>query len=378
LGALFDTPAAVILSTWVLAALPRASSTILTQKDQMVHSIEDLVLFAEKSDKPAIELSCLRQIGLYINKHLSTSDLTIAEALLGMKYTAIQASSEPNPFKLRLIFFVTKSLVLRLAPNTQTYLSNLVSLLTYPTPTPRQSALLFHAILSSDDVLSKSNGAQLRLLAPQRVFQCLVPLISTQFRSATDPTIKENSLVALSGVLSTVPSELVMPELPTLLPLLLQSLDISDQSVKIATLETLAVVIANNAAALDESGHIPALVGRLLKTATLRPASPATKPAPSATSPSTQPDAGTNTSHPRTRLMSARCLSLLPTHLIPSLASATASSTRANPLLALKRSVLQGLMPVLDDPRRDVRKMAVDARAAWLRGVDDEGDDDDE
>jgi DNA repair/transcription protein MET18/MMS19 len=66
-------------------------------------------------------------------------------------------------------------------------------------------------------------------------------------------------------------------------------------------------------------------------------------------------------------------LSLLPTHL-----STPSSSARANPLLALKRSVLQGLMPVLDDPRRDVRKMAVDARAAWLRGVDDEADDDED
>lgn len=35
-------------------------------------------------------------------------------------------------------------------------------------------------------------------------------------------------------------------------------------------------------------------------------------------------------------------------------------------------------MRILDDPKRDVRKAAVDARGAWLRCVSDAGDEDDD
>lgn len=40
--------------------------------------------------------------------------------------------------------------------------------------------------------------------------------------------------------------------------------------------------------------------------------------------------------------------------------------------------MLRSLRVILDDPKRDVRKAAVDARGAWLRGVGDVVDDDDE
>lgn len=354
LGALFNTPASIILSTWILAALPRSLQAPILQKDSIVRSIEDLVIFAEKSTSQVIELDCLRQIGLYINKHLTNSDLNVATSLLDSRLQSLTSPNTNPDFTLRLIFFVTKSLVLRLAPDTNTYLTNLTDLLSLPSPLSRQSALLFRAILSPDDVLSKPNHAVIRLLAPQRVFQTLVPLISTRFRATTtSPQEKETHLVALSGILSTVPSSIVLPELPTLLPLLLQSLDITDQSVKTATLETLAVVITNNPAALEESGHVPALAKRLLTTAASARAGEAQQ------------------SLPRTRRLAARCLTLMPKYLV-------GGGGRANQLLALKREVLAGLVPVLDDPRRDVRKEAVDARAGWLRGVDDPEDDDDE
>ena len=374
LQALFDTPGVVVLSTWILAALPRSTGASVLQKDRIALSIEDLVLFASQSKSQTIELNCLRQVALYINKHLSNPDLDIASTLLASKLQAIQTTSERPDFDLRLCFFVTKALVLRLAPQSNTHLSNLLALLDPSLTTnpaiARQSALLFRAILAPDDVLSKENHAQIRLLAPQRVFQGLVPLISTRFRSSHSPTEKENCLVALSGVLSTVPSDIVMPELPTLLPLLLQSLDISDQSVKTATLETLAVVITNNPAALEESGHIPALVKRLLVSAQLTPPPSAPRhPQQNSTQQSPQQ------SLPRTRRLATRCLTLMPKYMQQP--TSTSGKATVNPLLTLKKDVLQGLMPVLDDPRRDVRKEAVDARAGWLRGVDG-GESDDE
>ena len=265
----------------------------------------------------------------------------------------------PVDVGLRLIFAISKALILRITPNTYAVLEELLSLLDsskYPQQVSRLASAGFASILAPDDVLSKTNGAQIRLLAPQRVFQTLTPLIAAKFREASSPEEKENYLTALSGILSTLPSDVVMPELPTLLPLLLQSLDLTEQKVKAATLQTFAVVIAHNPAALEESGHVSALAKRLLSTATV---------------PKSRSKAKLSPGLPRTRRLATTCIALMPPHI-------TGSGTRTNPLLALKREVLQGLTAVLDDPRRDVRKEAVDARAAWIRGVDDVPDDEDD
>ena len=358
----FSPPTVVILSTWLLAALPRTLSASILHRDQISHHVRDLTLFAEKCSNGAIEIDCLRQIALYINKHLATPDLDSVDQILRARLTSLQSSdldSQTIQFNLRLCFIVTKALSMRLAPRTNEYLEQLVDLLhssKYSHQVAKQASPLFRVLLASDDVLSKTNFVQLRLLASQRIFQTLTPLFSRRFREASLTPEKENYLIALSGLLSTVPEDIVMPELPTLLPLLLQSLDISDQTVRTATLETLAVMITNNPSALEESGHVPALAKRLISSAILPRQHGKMMPA---------------TSLPRTRRLATRCLTLMPKYI-------QGGGSRANPLLSLKREVLQGLMAVLDDPKRDVRKEAVDARAAWLRSVDDLEEDDDD
>jgi DNA repair/transcription protein MET18/MMS19 len=254
--------------------------------------------------------------------------------------------------------------------------------------TSKVAAYGFRMLLSDDEILSRENQAQIRLLAPQRVFQILTPLIASRFKQSSDPVEKENCLIALSGVISTVPSELVMSDFSTLLPLLLQSLDSHHETAKIATLETFAVVIAKSPSALEESGHVPALVKRLLNNAII-PKTIATSGSKTGLISAKENAHGSlefkkqgtvelsvppplTTDLPKIRRLAVRCLLLMPAHM------STSSDSRPNALLALKRDVLQGLMKVLDDPKRDVRKEAVDARAAWIRGVDDvQGDDSD-
>lgn len=372
LATLLNPPTITLLSTWLLAALPRNARSQVLNEDQIPRNIDELIRFASKCDNHAIAQSSLLQMALYVNKHVETAGLgfvddLLSERLLVLKEGAMDEAETPD-MDVRLSFSLIKALTLRLAPKTNQYLTSLVDLLDesqYPPEVSRKAAMGFATILSPDDIVSKTNAAQIRLLAPQRVFQTLTPLISQKFRNSQSPSAKENYLVALSGILASVPSEIVMPELPTLLPLLLQSLDVTDQLVKTATLETLAVVISNNPAALEESGHIPALVKRLITVATVQQkqwvrtaSSKTTAPLPSA-------------NLPQTRRLATRCLTLMPKYM-------TGSGSRANPLIGLKREVLHGLTNVLDDAKRDVRKEAVDARSAWLREVDDIKDDDED
>ncbi|KIX01289.1 uncharacterized protein Z518_09014 [Rhinocladiella mackenziei CBS 650.93] len=370
---LFEPPVITILSTWLLAAMPKNVHSRVLTRDQIPGIIDDLVCYASKSTNIAIIQSCLLQIALYVNKHIETADLQFIDNLLFQRLSALRDEpmdeSETPDFNIRLSFSLIKALTVRLSPKTNQYLTSLVDLLDqtqYPREVSRKAAMGFATILASDDVLSKNNLAQIRLLAPQCVFQTLTPLISEKFKASQSPSEKENYLIALSGILSSVPSEIVMPELPTLLPLLLQSLDIANQMVKMATLETLAVVISHNPSALEESGHIPALVKRLISVAGGYKSS--SVKLPPFTSPTTAMSA---VNLPKTRRLATRCLTLMPKYIVT-------GTSRANPLIGLKREVLHGLTNVLDDVKRDVRKEAVDARAAWLRGVDDMNDDDDE
>ena len=349
----------MILSTWFLAAIPRQTPTPLFEIENVRHILSKVLgLVIGKRTSLAIQQACLHQVALYINKHIATSHLYVADTLISDAFGFLS----PNPNRtllrdsdiswIRVIFAIAKALILRLSPNADDMLSNLVSLLDadqHSVHIGKIASSGFSTVLSADEVLSKVNYAQIRLLAPQRVFHTLIPLISTMFRKSSNSVEKENCLTALSGILSTVPSEIVMPELPTLLPLLLQSLDLSDQSVKVATLETIAVVIAINPSALEESGHVPALVKRLLGTAAI---------------PKSKYRNTVVASVPQARKLAVRCLFLMSAHI-------SGNRSRPNPLLPLKREVLQHLMNVLDDPRRDVRKEAVDARGAWIRGVDD-------
>lgn len=135
------------------------------------------------------------------------------------------------------------------------------------------------------------------------------------FPTATKP----NYLVALSNILRSVPSTVILAELRNILPLLLQSLDLPDPNVKSATIETLFITVQESADAAKE--HVSSLVSRLLTTCTDRGRNP-----------------------PRVRVSALRCLSIFP------------GAIRNEILLPFKRNTLRSLTYVLDDPKRAVRK----------------------
>jgi DNA repair/transcription protein MET18/MMS19 len=131
--------------------------------------------------------------------------------------------------------------------------------------------------------------------------------------------LKANYLVALSSILRSVPSEVILPELPELFPLLLQSLDLEDADVKKATIGTLYVTITESPGAAKE--HLKSLITRLLKTASELTVNP-----------------------PRVRASALRCLKTFP------------SVIGNDDIRPYKSLVVRSLVPVLDDPKRAVRK----------------------
>lgn len=381
-----DQRRTMILSTYLLAGLPKDTTKLPYTNPDMLSLLDDLVQLSTYETDAGIQLAIHRHLALLVNKFLPNTGLPLVSDIFNAILPPNTENARLAPEIIKTLFWLSKALFLRLAPSTTQVLSSLLSLLSSSdTMTSGTAARGFAILLSADDVLSTQNGATIRLLSKQRVFGTVLPLIASKIRDVNTSTpttkhIKPSYLTALSGILSAIPPSLVTPELPILLPLLLQSLDLAAtdptaQAVKTATLHTLAVIIRDNGVdVIDASGHVPDLVRRLLKTATYDPSN-ANANAPA-----------------KLREASLRCLYLLAMTQSPpsstdvdaalaaAIARPTGSSTKTklSPLLPVKNQVLRALGPILDDPKRDVRKAAVDASGAWLRAVSDAPDEEDE
>lgn len=372
--------ATMVLSTYLLAGLPKETATLpYTNDPDMSGLLRELVQLAIKAEEPATSLAILRQASLLANKFLANKSVELASTVLFDVLKAVEEEpSKASLNQIRAIFWLSKALILRLAPSTPKVLDALLSLLTSPSSEVRSSSARgFSLLLSPDEVLSAANGATIRLLCKQRVFTTLVPMIADRFRELNtrdDASFSENALskseqkstylTALSGILSnsSIPSSILLPEIPRLLPLLLQSLDLDDQTgglglVRAATLETLFVMIRENASAITEAGHIDSLVTRLLRTAAYNTTS-----------------AKASQNNATVRRLALHCLLILPSSLGN---GPDKKSSKADSLIPLKKSALLGLKVALDDPKRDVRKAAVDAKTMWSWHVGGDEEDDD-
>ncbi len=275
---------------------------------------------------PAVRQTILQQIGLLTNKFLPPTETDDITNYLRNLISFLLETTTVSQIAVRVIFWEAKGLVLRLV-HTEEVLERLLSLL----PNSHcglASARGFGLLLAPDEILSKENGAVIRLLAKQKVFNICVPTIAKDFRSA-ETSIKPNYLIALSGILKHMPTEVIMSEIDTLLPLLLQSLDLEEADVKAATIQSLTVVSQESPKAVE--GHMGSLVSRLLKSA-----------------------AKTKANVTSVRHNALRCLRIFP------------GRVKDSTLLPYRNTVTRGLLNVLDDPKRHVRKEGVECRAAWL------------
>lgn len=224
--------------------------------------LAELIRLALVESNPAINLSILRQLALIVNRFVQPDDIVLSTGSLWRSSTDLLETEHFSEGAIRVVFWIAKGLILRLSKTTEV-LGDLLSLLSNPT-CGLSSARGFNLLLAPDEILSKENGATIRLLARQKVFNICAPRIVKDFRQA-ETSQKPNYLIALSGILKYTPTEVLMPEIEILLPLLLQSLDLQDSAVQAATMENLMIVSQENPEAVE--GHVSNLVSRLLKAA---------------------------------------------------------------------------------------------------------------
>ncbi|KAJ3034783.1 mms19 nucleotide excision repair [Rhizophlyctis rosea] len=241
------------------------------------------------------------------------------------------ASVDSRRNVLMVYLWTIKALVLRAHPAGYNLSLDVITLLSHP-DLGREAGDGFAVIVSDtpDGTLTKEAFAVTRLLFKQRFFNHCLPRLVEGFHTAPSE-VKQYYLLALSHLLRNIPQQILLNEVPRLFPLLLSSLSSPDADLKVATLNTLELVLKEAPAVASE--HVGSIVDLLLSLATTRDA------------------VGGNSM--RVRMAALKTLGLVP------------SSIEFSILFPHKPKVLRALGVAVDDPKRAVRKEAVNTRAKW-------------
>ncbi|EAU90313.2 hypothetical protein CC1G_08995 [Coprinopsis cinerea okayama7 len=182
-----------------------------------------------------------------------------------------------------------------------------------------------------DDVLTKPNHAVLRILYAQKYVNRMLPSTIAGAKDTSDPTRQLAYLVALSSLIKSTPKATYSSELPTLIPLLVRGLELPDPEIRNNVIETfLAAAEGDSSDKSLVSEHASTLINAMLKNCLV----------------SEMPS-------PKVRISALKYLGRLP------------GIVRSDVLNRYKAEVIRELGKVLDDPKRSVRKQAVDARTHW-------------
>ncbi|XP_039255593.2 MMS19 nucleotide excision repair protein homolog [Styela clava] len=269
----------------------------------------------------------------FLDKVLQISDCLFDDSVLVESKVAI----------LSLIVWVTKALVIRSHSYTMRYADILFQLFATE-KWGKMAADSFDIILrDSEEVLSTSCHAVVRLMYKQRFFQSVLPKLTTGFHDTeekqksmmeTEPVTensnllsqtKANYLTALSHLLRYLPKQVLNQHLSSLLPMLIKSLNSDEGPLLVSVLSTLYNLTQEAKSSVEP--HVDMLLEHFVRLSDFK-------------------------ANMHVRIQALKCIgvmTLLPVSLV----------------LPHKKKTIRLLSCTLDDKKRLVRKEAVKARTEW-------------
>ncbi|XP_063163085.1 MMS19 nucleotide excision repair protein homolog isoform X1 [Candoia aspera] len=302
-----------------VCSLPK--TVAIPQQDRLLH---ELLALSCTCDCPFTATAAAKCFAGLINKYPEGPHL---DQLLETAIKMLEQGLNEGPCQhqaLTLLLWVSKALLLRYHPLITQLTDKLLQLLGDTVLGPAVGDGFALLMADSADVLGKSCHAEVRLMFRQRFFTDCVPQLVQSFHIAT-PDVKPNYLKGLSHILNHLPKPVLVTELPTLLPLLLESLSCPDHVVQLSTLHCLKPLLLDAPHVMHL--HIDTLVGKFLNLTD-------------------------------NRAMAIRIAALQCLHALASLPTPV--------VIPFKPRVIRALAKPLDDKKRLVRKEAVVARGEWF------------
>lgn len=201
----------------------------------------------------------------------------------------------------------------------------------------------FRILLAPSEVVAEKNACFIRPLAKGRLYALVVPHLITEYPKEENAGFRESYLIALAGILSYMPLQLIKADAARLLPLLLAGTDVNnagdDDQTKMDCIAVLNNLIPEVPKVVEE--HVDSIINRMVERTHNTMAEPS--------------DAS-----PACRKMALECIRLLATHLPP--------------VVAMKRKprIMRELEIASNDVSRTVRSAADRARIFWFQATDED------
>ncbi|ODV84199.1 hypothetical protein CANARDRAFT_29352 [[Candida] arabinofermentans NRRL YB-2248] len=298
--------------------------------------VDCLLITLNKQSTLVERQSTLQTISLVVNKWFSG---VASETYLNDKFDKLTSIiSDPNTPKLtklkdlETITWITKALIMKndkLGDKFQLYLVSLLESTEFAAITPKILEVLV-ADLPCFDSFKKVGplgkpvvfNVNIRLLYKQKFFNSTLPTLIAKYKE--NPTNK-NYLTALSLILKYVDKTVILPHLESILPLILTSLSLKSDLIVASSLSILRI-------AIDET---PDLITRQLSTII--------------------PNLIQLLNSNRNEEVKSRALECL----------ISLSDFELHLMVPYRLSIINGLVTVLDDEKRIVRKIASDCRQVY-------------
>ncbi|KAJ7509674.1 ARM repeat-containing protein [Mycena galericulata] len=276
-----------------------------------------------------------RIVGSIVNKHVDElgSFLEHKRVAYWVQIAEKAALPEQRRQALRVWTWICKGLLVRNHPLALDFIHRLFDVFD-DEGINTDAAKAFGDIAASDSVLTKRNSAVVKFLWAQKFATGILPRLMAGARDTSNSILQHAHLIALTALIKSIPNASYAHEMAQLMPLLMRALQIPDAQIRANVIETLLAAAAQQKTTHDVlAEHAPALVRQMLGYTKAR----------------------SEITSARIRISALRYLGVLP------------AVVRYDVLHPCKLDVLRELEEALDDPKRSVRREAVDAREVWFK-----------
>ncbi|KAH9041287.1 ARM repeat-containing protein [Lactarius pseudohatsudake] len=309
--------------------------------------LEEILNWSIRYAKNNMQRECAWQVvTAVVNKHALAQDL---DAFLDATFSTFwneEIATSPDPDTRRRAIsawaWISRALLVRGHPKALRFADRLFELFG-DADVGWDAARAIGQVGTADKELTKRNHAIIKILHAQKYASSTLPKIIAGAQDSTDPLRQTVHLVALAALIKAIPKIAYEHEFPTLMPLLLRGLSLPDPTLRAGAAGVIDTLLS--AAQADvEAGAKTASEGSVI-----------TEHASSLASIMLQNSAASEMADTRVRVGALKYLAVLP------------KIVRYSVLHPQKATVLRELARASDDPKRAVRKEAVEARTSWFR-----------
>ncbi|KAF8661259.1 hypothetical protein AX16_001362 [Volvariella volvacea WC 439] len=274
-------------------------------------------------------------ISSIVNKHVDEVSGFLTRNIDEFWIASVANASMPLGQRQKSLEFwtwTTKALVVRSHPAAPKFVDKLFEVFGDDTIN-WQAAKALGQIGGSDQVITKQNHTVIRILYAQKYINSILPRVIAGAKNKDEPKEQIAHLVALTSLITAIPKVAYAHELPSLVPLLLQGLELPDPDIRANIIQTFQAAAEGDSPEKSlVSEHASSLVTAMLKNSSI----------------TSMPSA-------RVRAAALKYLGTLP------------SIVRYDVLHPSKAHVVKELGKILDDPKRNVRQEAAIARGNWFQ-----------